>query len=115
MCFVAEQDKEVVGFVVISIVGVAGPGDGVAEMESVAVREAGRTQGVGRSLCVQAILWAQTIGAASMQLEVRSASVAAMALYRSLGFVEQGRRSGYYTSPKDDAVLMALALTSKSA
>jgi len=115
MCFVAEQDKEVVGFVVSSIVGVAGPGDGVAEMESVAVREAGRTQGVGRSLCVQAILWAQTIGAASMQLEVRSASVAAMALYRSLGFVEQGRRSGYYTSPKDDAVLMALALTSKSA
>ena len=60
------------------------------------------------------MFWAQTMGAQTMQLEVRSASVAAMALYRSLGFVEQGRRSGYYADPKDDAVLMALQLTSRS-
>jgi len=46
-----------------------------------------------------------------MQLEVRSASMAAMSLYRSLGFVEQGRRSGYYTNPNDDAVMMELPLT----
>jgi ribosomal-protein-alanine N-acetyltransferase len=56
------------------------------------------------------MLQAQTMGAQSMQLEVRSASVAALALYRSLGFVEQGRRTRYYRDPEDDAVLMAIAL-----
>jgi ribosomal-protein-alanine N-acetyltransferase len=115
MCFVAEQAEEMAGFVVISIVGVAGTGHGVAEMESLAVREAARRQGVGRSLCLQAILRARMMGAGSMQLEVRSASVAAMALYRSLGFVEQGRRGGYYAKPKDDAVMMELPLTAKDA
>jgi ribosomal protein S18 acetylase RimI-like enzyme len=30
-----------------------------------------------------------------------------MALYRSLGFQEQGRRPGYYRNPPEDAVLMA--------
>jgi ribosomal-protein-alanine N-acetyltransferase len=111
ICFVAEQAEEITGFVVISIVGVSGAGNGVAEMESLAVREASRRRGVGRSLCLQAVLWAQTMGAASMQLEVRSMSTAALALYRSLGFVEQGRRKGYYTEPTDDAVMMELPLT----
>jgi ribosomal-protein-alanine N-acetyltransferase len=115
MCFVAEQEDEIAGFVVISVLSGSGVGDGVAEMESLAVREDARKRGVGRSLCLQAMLWAQTMGAGSMQLEVRSASVAAMALYRSLSFLEQGRRSGYYTDPKDDAVMMELALTQKDA
>jgi ribosomal-protein-alanine N-acetyltransferase len=112
---VAEQEDEIAGFVVISVLSGSGVGDGVAEMESLAVREDARKRGVGRSLCLQAMLWAQTMGVGSMQLEVRSASVAAMALYRSLGFLEQGRRSGYYTDPKDDAVMMELALTQKDA
>lgn len=111
ICFVAEQAGEITGFGVISVLGVVGNGNGVAEMESLAVRESARRRGVGRSLCVQAVLWARTMGAGSMQLEVRAESVAALALYRSLGFVEQGRRTGYYTDPKDDAVMMELPLT----
>ena len=113
MCFVAEQAEDITGFIVIGLVGSPGVGNGVAEMESLAVRQDARRHGVGRNLCLQAVFWAQTMGAQTMQLEVRSASVAAMALYRSLGFVEQGRRSGYYADPKDDAVLMALQLTSR--
>jgi ribosomal-protein-alanine N-acetyltransferase len=112
ICFVAEQAGAITGFIVTSMAGTVGVGIGVAEMESVAVRENARRRGVGRSLCVQAVLWAQTMGAQSMELEVRSASVAAIALYRSLGFVAQGRRRGYYSDPEDDAVLMALALSS---
>ena len=111
MCFVAEQCDDLIGFVVISVVGGFGMGKGAAEMESLAVRGAARRRGVGRSLCLQAVLWAQTMGAQSMHLEVRSASVAALSLYRSLGFVEQGRRSGYYADPKDDAVMMELRLS----
>ena len=115
ICFVAEYAEVVVGFVVISILSAHGLGNAVAEMESLAVREDARRRGVGRSLCLQAVLWARTMGAVSMQLEVRAESVAALALYRSLGFVEQGRRKGYYTEPKDDAVLMDMLLTPKYA
>ncbi len=115
MCFVAERAEAIVGFVAVSAVGLSGGGQSVAEMESLAVSKGARRRGVGRSLCLQAIYWSQTMGAQSLQLEVRSASAAALALYRSLGFVEQGRRSGYYADPKDDAVLMALVPTSGSA
>jgi ribosomal-protein-alanine N-acetyltransferase len=103
VCLVAEQEGEIIGFIVISVLS----GEG---LRSLAVREDARRRGVGRSLCLQAMLQAQTMGAQSMQLEVRSASVAALALYRSLGFVEQGRRTRYYRDPEDDAVLMAIAL-----
>jgi ribosomal-protein-alanine N-acetyltransferase len=107
MCFVAEHTHEVVGFLVLGIA------PGIAELESIAVLKSARRHGVGRSLCLQAAFLAQTTGAELLQLEVRSANEAALALYRSLGFAEQGRRSGYYSDPKDDAVLMALPLASK--
>jgi ribosomal-protein-alanine N-acetyltransferase len=113
VCLVAEQEGEIIGFIVISVLsgeGLRVCGNSLAEIESLAVREDARRRGVGRSLCLQAMLQAQTMGAQSMQLEVRSASVAALALYRSLGFVEQGRRTRYYRDPEDDAVLMAIAL-----
>jgi len=108
-CFVAEHMHEVVGFLVLGITV------GVAELESVAVLEYARRHGVGRSLCLQAVFYAEMSGAESLQLEVRSANKAALALYRSMGFVEQGVRNGYYSNPKDDAVLMALPLASKDA
>ena len=41
-------------------------------------------------------------------LEVRASNTAARALYRSLGFVEQGLRKGYYRDPVDDALLLRL-------
>jgi ribosomal-protein-alanine N-acetyltransferase len=112
ICFVAEQAEEIIGFVVIGIVGFSGAGQGVAEMESLVVHNDARRRGVGRSLCLHAVYWSQAMGTQQLQLEVRSASVAALALYRSLGFMEQGRRRGYYADPEDDAVLMALSLTS---
>jgi ribosomal-protein-alanine N-acetyltransferase len=107
-CFVAEHKEDVVGFLVLSLVtSMAG---GVAEIESVAVMEFARRHGVGRSLCEQASLSASLHGAETLQLEVRSANAAALAMYRSMGFVEQGRRRGYYADPPDDAVLMMLPL-----
>jgi ribosomal-protein-alanine N-acetyltransferase len=107
-CFVAEHKDEVVGFLVLSVVtSMAG---GAAEIESVAVMEFARRHGVGRALCEQAGLSASLHGAETLQLEVRSATAAAMAMYGSMGFVEQGRRRGYYADPPDDAVLMTLSL-----
>jgi ribosomal-protein-alanine N-acetyltransferase len=100
--FVAEVEGSVVGFVVVSCAA------GVAEVESVAVMGSVRRQGVGRALCVAAMEWARGRGAERMELEVRASGEAALGLYRALGFVEVGRRRGYYRGPVEDAVLMEL-------
>jgi ribosomal-protein-alanine N-acetyltransferase len=52
------------------------------------------------------ILWAREQGVTDLALEVRVSNEAAMGLYRRFGFVEQGRRRGYYERPVEDAVLM---------
>ena len=39
-------------------------------------------------------------------LEVRETNEGARALYGSLGFVEYSRRKNYYSSPREDAILM---------
>jgi ribosomal-protein-alanine N-acetyltransferase len=105
-CFVAEIDGHVMGFVVVSCAS------GVAELESVAVAEAARRQGVGRALCTEAFAWASERSAGEMELEARASSEGALELYRSLGFAEDGRRRGYYRDPTDDAVLMSVQLHS---
>ena len=43
-------------------------------------------------------------------LEVRVSNAAARGLYRTLGFRLVGLRRGYYKSPIEDALLMALRL-----
>ena len=101
---VAERGGAVTGFIVVGCTA------GVAEIESVAVLAEFRRMGVGRGLCTEAIRWARGGGAEAVQLEVRASSAGAIALYAGLGFVEQGRRRGYYRDPADDAVLMAMEL-----
>ena len=43
-------------------------------------------------------------------LEVRAANEPAHALYRKFGFLTVGVRPGFYSAPKEDADLMALAM-----
>ena len=43
---------------------------------------------------------------AFLTLEVRASNEPAIALYRKHGFEEAGRRTDYYTKPKEDAVIM---------
>ena len=45
-------------------------------------------------------------------LEVRPSNSAARALYRGAGFIEEGRRPGYYNDTGEDALLMSLYLVS---
>jgi ribosomal-protein-alanine N-acetyltransferase len=56
--------------------------------------------------------WCRVEGAAEVGLEVRAGSVGAIAMYGGLGFVEVGRRVGYYGEPDEDAVVMTVAVTS---
>jgi [ribosomal protein S18]-alanine N-acetyltransferase len=105
--FVAEMDERLVGFSVGKMIGAIG---GVGELESVAVDAETRRLGVGRRLCAAVISWCRELGAEGVELEVRSGSEGAIALYRELGFVAVGRRGGYYREPAEDALLMQLEL-----
>lgn len=104
VCLVAEKGGVVAGFVVVGVAG------NLAELESVVVRAEARRCGIGKGLCEAGMGWVRERGAASMELEVRASNTAALALYRELGFREQGRRRGYYREPVDDAVLLGVAL-----
>jgi ribosomal-protein-alanine N-acetyltransferase len=83
----------------------------VAEIEDVVVAAGCGRAGVGRALCVAVLDWCRSLGATEVMLEVRATNVGAIALYARLGFVEAGRRPGYYRDPEDDAVAMRLRWT----
>lgn len=103
--FVAETADELAGFAVGKAVA------GIGELESVAVRPGSRRAGVGKALCMAVVAWCRKQGASAVELEVRAASVGAMALYESLGFERVGVRRRYYREPEDDAVLMRLRMS----
>ena len=110
VCLVAEGDhpasrsRWVLGFCVACWAGEW------SELESVATVVSARGRGVGRALCGQVMDWSRERGARVMELEVRASNRAAQALYRSLGFAEQGVRRRYYQDPIEDAVLMSVDL-----
>ena len=106
--FVAEAEGRLLGFAVGKVIGLSG--DGLAELESVAVEEAARRGGVGRALCLAVADWCRERGARALELEVRAGSEGAIALYEGQGFVVAGRRAGYYREPAEDALLMRLDL-----
>lgn len=84
-----------------------------AELLTVAVGPRHRRRGAGRRLVAAVIEQARLAGARTLFLEVGVDNPAARALYDSLGFVEAGRRKGYYArvdGPPADAIIMRLTL-----
>lgn len=79
-----------------------------AHVMNVAIDPAYRGQGWGRQMMLALICRAQVLGAESMTLEVRVSNQAARTLYAKMGFVEYGNRPGYYSEPKEDALLLWL-------
>ncbi len=80
------------------------------ELLQVAVAPSVRRRQLGSRLLRACLDHVRREGFTECFLEVRSAATAAGALYRSLGFREIGRRAGYYSNPRDDAILMAKRL-----
>lgn len=101
-CWVAELDGRVVAMLVLwQILD-------EAHIATVATHPHFRRQGLARRLLTTALCAARDEGADSALLEVRAHHSAAQDLYRSLGFVEVGRRPKYYRDNGEDAVLMTL-------
>ena len=85
--FVAEKDGEVVGGAGCSPV----PGaDGVAELQKLYVAAAWRHRGIARGLTAAVEEVARTAGFSTLYLETHHDLVAAVALYRALGYRESG-------------------------
>lgn len=78
-----------------------------AEILTLAVMPAVRRRGLAAALLRQAMETARTRGAAAMFLEVAAANQAACALYLAEGFVQAGRRRGYYREGVDALILRA--------
>jgi ribosomal-protein-alanine acetyltransferase len=102
--WVAAKAEEVTGAVVVRSIA------DEAEILELAVGELWRRRGTGRALMEAALGEARSLGARRVFLEVRESNVAAKALYRELGFAEQGKRQEYYNDPREDAVLLWRAL-----
>lgn len=100
-CWVAEVDEQVVAAVVIWLIV------DEAHVATFATHPDFRRKGIGRRLLVHALQEAWREGARHSFLEVRASNVAAQNLYRSLGFVEDGRRPKYYKDNGEDAILMS--------
>lgn len=80
---------------------------------TVAVAPRYRRAGWGRRLLRAGYAWAERVGVLKIRLDVRAGNSAAIALYRSEGFVEEGRERAHVRDGDDfeDNVLMARWLT----
>lgn len=86
-----------------------------AEILTLAVRPQAQGRGVGGRLVGEGAVEAATRGAVRLFLEVAADNTPALALYARAGFIEAGRRPGYYARPegrRQDALLLALNLSS---
>ena len=81
-----------------------------SELELIAVCPEAQRRGVARRLFEDLAAELSAAGAAEVNLEVRAGNRAALGLYRKLGFVESGRRKGYYQNPVEDALQLRLGL-----
>ncbi len=79
-----------------------------AELEIIAVDPRVQRRGLARKLFDELIYQVGLAGVTEVVLEVRASNQPALALYRSLGFAETGRRRRYYADPEEDAVLMRM-------
>ncbi|GAA0773695.1 ribosomal protein S18-alanine N-acetyltransferase [Brevundimonas olei] len=82
-----------------------------AEILTLAVRPSAQRAGLGARLVEAAVVRAAALGAERMFLEVAEGNGAARALYARSGFVEMGRRRGYYSHAdgrREDALTLVL-------
>ncbi len=75
-------------------------------INNVAVRDEYRRLGIGSRLLDRILQEGAQTGAEAAFLEVRSANIAAQALYQRCGFFILGRRRNYYSDPLEDALTM---------
>ena len=76
---------------------------------SIAVAADARGRGIGRRLMERAIAWSKSVGVEKLVLSVYPNNEAAISLYRSFGFIDEGRlaRHSRKSYGYEDEILMA--------
>ena len=97
---VAEVDGVVAGYVGSQTVLDA------SDMMNLAVSPDYRRQGIGQALVNALVEHLQENRVIALLLEVRVSNMPAIALYKSLGFEQVGRRPKYYHNPREDALIL---------
>jgi len=101
-CWVAEADGRVAAMLVAWFI--------VDEIHiaTIATHPDFRRRGIGENLLLHVLQASKAEGALTSFLEVRESNGAAIAMYEKFGYVESGRREGYYKDNGEDAILMTL-------
>ncbi len=81
-----------------------------ADITNVAVDGAARRCGVGETMLRELMRRGSEEGVERFTLEVRASNKEAIRLYEKLGFHTEGIRPGFYTLPKEDALIMWTSL-----
>ncbi len=106
--YVVINNNETLGFYIAEYVV------GEATLMDICVKPSQQGKGYGKVLLDQFLAQAKVKGATKIWLEVRAKNISAQMLYMNAGFIETGRRTGYYPSSSgfgyEDAIVMALSL-----
>ena len=81
-----------------------------SELYNIAVAPEYQGNGFSKILMDYVLEKAKSRGAETVLLEVRASNAAAIGLYEKYSFAQNGIRKGYYSHPKEDAMLMILNL-----
>ncbi len=81
---------------------------GEGSVLNIAVSPSHRRIGLGEALTTALIKRCIELELNWLMLEVRPSNQAAVSLYKKLGFIEICRRPGFYSFPREDALLMRL-------
>lgn len=100
LCLLTLPSEMPVAYLILWLVGEE------VQVQNLAVHPGFRRRGLGRHLLRLGLAEAAARGAKVATLEVRPSNLAARRLYLSLGFVQTGRRPGYYQTEKEDAILL---------
>lgn len=98
----AKKNEQILGCVALKPIA-----EGICEMKRLYVRPEARGMGLGRKLVGELIRFAKESSYKSMKLDTVSKLIEAIALYRSLGFIET---SPYVFNPLTDVLYFELKL-----
>jgi ribosomal-protein-alanine N-acetyltransferase len=104
VALVAEIANSVAGFAIASLLPPQ------AELELIAVTPAHQRHGLAQQLFAALSANLRALNVSEILLELRASNHPALALYRRLNFVVNGRRSRYYQNPVEDSILMRLGI-----
>lgn len=99
-----DDSQQLLGYAGISKI----PGNEQADIQTIAVSEQSRGQGIGKALMLRLLQQARAEQTEEMFLEVRADNPAAQKLYLDLGFEHIDTRKRYYQPDDVDALVMRL-------